>query len=242
MITTMNSVTGRLLCVILAVGIFACKNDIISSSIINESAFTESQSGWQLNVVDYDTLTGRDSLKLNSQIASFPSPLPTSGKALMVRSNNYGPSLFTFLTKKITGLQPGQTYAFHLEADLITRYPKNDSAIFVVSPESTLFLKAAVTNNQPQVKLNGAKVGLNLDKGTFGQPGNDFMLISESSFPTDTVYTIKQFKNTDDSFILTPDSEGNVWVCIGTETAFKGQTQVYYDQIKINIQARDSND
>jgi hypothetical protein len=238
----MRAVTGIIFGVMLGIGLLSCNNDIISNSLINESSFTESQSGWQINVADYDTVIGKDSLKLTSQIAAFPSPLPISGKALLVRSNNYGPSLFTFLTKKITGLQPEQTYSVQLEADLITRFPRNDSAVFVVSPETALFLKSAVTNQAPEVKVNGSKIVLNLDKGALGLPGKDFKMLSENTFPTDTVYSMKQFKTANDFFTVTPDEQGNIWICIGTETAFKGQTVVYYERIKINIKEKETND
>src|SRR5690606_10487248 len=117
MTRTMKKAKGLIYVFLLSAGIYSCNYDIISSSYINESSFTESAGGWLVNVVDYDTATGKDSLKVSAQVASFPSPLSTSGKALLVRSSNYGPSLFTFLTKQITGLEPDRPYAFQVETD-----------------------------------------------------------------------------------------------------------------------------
>lgn len=238
----MKYVTGMIYGILLATVLISCNNDIISSAFINESSFTESQNGWVVSAVDYDTLAGRDSLKLSSQIASFPSPLPLEGKALLIRSTNIDSSLFTFITKKIIGLQTGQSYAINLEADLILRYPQDDSLDFITTSDTRIFLKAAVANVGPEISVIDAKTHLNLDKGKLGESGDDFIVLTDQVFPNNIVYKSHSIKSTGNILTTKPDANGNIWVYLGTETAFKGQTQVYYDRIKITIEAIEQND
>jgi hypothetical protein len=75
---------------------------------------------------------------------------------------------------------------------------------------------------------------MNIDKGNQSVPGVDMGTIGHIGVSdTTTQFTLINRNNTTNLFTIRTDANGEVWVCIGTDSGFEGRTTLYYDQITL---------
>lgn len=217
-------------------GLIACNDTVIDGALVNESSFNESASGWETGLTDFDTTTTLSSFALSGRVSAYPSPLPATGKGLLVSSTNQRDTLFTFITKKITGLNPASSYSIRLATTVIARLPQDDSLQFINNPTTKLYIKGAVSNQPPLNFLVGSKARLNLHTGLLGSDGRDFKLLIPQALPLTEVYQTYPVPSEGGTFRIVPNQQGEIWVTLGSQTEFKGITKLYYDDIKITIE------
>jgi hypothetical protein len=77
---------------------------------------------------------------------------------------------------------------------------------------------------------------MNIDKGNQSIPGVDMDTIGHIGVSdTTTKFTLINRNNTARLFTITTDSNGEVWVCIGTDSGFEGRTTLYYNKITLTF-------
>ena len=77
---------------------------------------------------------------------------------------------------------------------------------------------------------------MNIDKGNQKVPGVDMDTIGHIGVSdTTTEFTLINRKNTPKLFTIKTDVNGEVWVCIGTDSGFEGRSTLYYNQITLTF-------
>jgi hypothetical protein len=77
---------------------------------------------------------------------------------------------------------------------------------------------------------------MNLDKGNQQIGGNDMKKIGDFSNGTDLyTYKLKTLK-TISPLNIKSNSNGEIWLIIGTDSGFESTTTIYYNLIKVNIE------
>ena len=77
---------------------------------------------------------------------------------------------------------------------------------------------------------------MNIDKGIQANPGADMDTVGHVGVDdTTTVYALNTNTNLTHPFTVTSDSNGELWVIVGTDSGFEATTALYYNQINIRL-------
>lgn len=221
---------------LLGVSLWSCDQDKDVSGMKSvDSDFETTTDGWSVGFAEYSVEQDSTIFEFNSRVAALPAPLDTTKKALRVQSHNRSDDVFMFLKKKVTGLDPNRTYKVTYEIDLGTNYP-NGSVGIGGSPAESVYLKAGASPNEPVRKLVDGFYGVTIDKGQQATGGKEMPVLGNVSNGVDsTVYKLVQRSNTEAPVSVKPNAQGEIWLCVGTDSGFEGLTVLYYDRIKVTI-------
>jgi len=195
--------------------------------------FTTGYEGWIGDFADYP-ITDSVSYELKYNRTTLPSPLNTSKYALKIKGNNHSDDLFMFIKRKVTGLLPNTTYQLLIEVEFASNAPTNASGVGG-SPGEGVVMKVGATIIEPLKIIDASEnYRMNIDKGGQMDTGVDMDTIGHIGVTdTTTVFTLIKRSNTARLFTIKTNSKGEVWVCIGTESAFEAVTTLYYNEIKL---------
>jgi hypothetical protein len=144
-----------------------------------------------------------------------------------------------FIKRKITGLNPNSSYQMRVEISFASNAPTNAVGVGG-APGEGVVLKVGATIVEP-LKIVSAIPGdnsyrMNINKGAQRNPGPDMDTIGHIGVSDTTrAYTLINRSNAGHLFNFTTDSNGDLWVCIGTESGFEAKTTLYYNQITLTF-------
>ena len=196
--------------------------------------FSGGANGWAGDFADYP-VGEAGSYELKFEVSTLPEPLPENEAALMLSGTNMSDDLFMFLKKKLTGLKADATYNITFTIEFASDVPDGQSGIGG-SPGESVFIKAGATQLEPAtVKDDMDYYRMNIDKGNQANDGEDMKVLGDFSNDTDQeVYTLKTVTN-ENPITATADSNGELWIIIGTDSGFEGNTTVYYNVIGVEL-------
>ena len=196
--------------------------------------FTTGYQGWAGDFSDYPVT---DSLfyELEFTRTTLPAPLSTCKHALKISGNNHSDDLFMFIKRKISGLLPNTTYQLLIDVEFASNAPTNASGVGG-APGEGVTMKAGATLIEP-LKINSDGFYLmNIDKSNQTQPGADMDTIGHVGVnDTTTAFALINRTNASHPFQIATDANGEVWVCIGTDSGFEATTTLYYNQIDLTF-------
>lgn len=206
--------------------------------------FSQDQQEWIHGFADYEIGTD-DLFEFDFQWTGLPLPLDVNQKSLYISGKNISDDLFMYLKRKITGLLPHTTYELIFDVEFASIYPTNAFGAGG-APGEAVMMKAGAVLFEPDILPDTIYMGtpsnpywmMNLDKSNQINPGTDMDTIGHVGVSdTTTVYTLKTNTNAGRPFLITTDSTGEVWICIGTDSGFESTTALYYNRIKIDFNA-----
>lgn len=221
----------------LVVSMSACDDngEIIRSGIIIESDFEQNTNNWEADLAEYSTATDTSIIEFRSGRTPLPEPLDKKRSAFMLQSHNRSDDMFMFLKRKVNGLKANQTYTVVFNIDLGTSYPANGIGAGG-SPGSSVYLKAGASTIEPAKKLEDGFYHFNLDKGAQSQEGKDFLILGNIANGLEKEdYKIVQRDNMAKPLEVKANANGEIWLCVGTDSGYEGLTRLYYDKIKTTI-------
>jgi hypothetical protein len=210
--------------------------------------FSQDSQEWGHGFAEY--WVGADSLfELDFQWTSLPAPLDTNQKSLFISGKNISDDLFMFLKRKISGLQPNTTYEIIFEVEFASKYPTN--AVGVGGPPGEgVTMKAGAVLYEPDRYADTINMGtpsnpywlMNLDKSNQIGAGTDMDTIGHVGVTdSTTVYALKTNSNAGRPFTITTDTNGEVWICVGTDSGFEATTSLYYNTITVSFHSVSTN-
>lgn len=223
-----------ILSIVWLTGLYACNNDAKLNGIITvDSRFDTDTSGWTGGFAGHSALI-KDTFDIEFSRAHMPAPLDTTKFGLRMLSDNADNEMFMFLKKRITGLKSNTDYHITFDVNMVTQYP--DAAEVVGSPGSTVYLKAGASANEPIVKVENTIYKINIDKGTEATGGTQMVTLGNVANGANTfVYRMISRSGSDNPLIVRTNDQGQLWLCVGTDTKYEGLTILYYDQIKATL-------
>lgn len=156
--------------------------------------------------------------------------------SMRVSGRNHGNGLFMYLYRKIDGLEPETTYQLSYMVELASNTPRN-SVGTGGSPGASVYLKAGAVAQNPykiQEKTQNAlyrRTGF--DEGSQAEPGDD--MISLGNIGTE----LSEFKysmikrSASNQQTVTTGKNGELWLVVGTESAYEGVTTLFYTSVKV---------
>ncbi|MBE9461187.1 hypothetical protein ACFP1I_20375 [Dyadobacter subterraneus] len=212
---------------IMTVFLVACKggNDTLPIKFF-ESTFQQNAEDWTGDVALFKN-GQQDTIAFNIKQGKIPGATDSTSRGLGVSGKNIGDSLFLFIKKKITGLDPALTYKVAYEINIGTNYPDT-----VGSAGRRIFIKAGASPNEPVKELAGNYYKTNLGLGALSKSGSEMMYLGTAGNGLDSVaYRSIVRTNANLAVEVKPNADGEIWLCVGAETSYKGLIQLYYDRI-----------
>lgn len=199
--------------------------------------FKDSQDEWTGDFTGYPA-TEQDSIAYNLQFAytELPANLGTS-KSIMLSGYNYNDSLFMFIKRKVSGLYPETEYTMAFDIEFASNAPAGAIGANGAPGEGVL-LKAGASAPEPKKIVEGDECVLNIDKGESVAQGNDMFVLGDIAVaPNTTDFTlITRSSSVYNGYNIAPftarsNSKGELWLIVGTDSAYNGPTTVYYTRI-----------
>ena len=199
---------------------------------------SDGTQGWTTGASDYpiDTLGG--AVNFESGIASVPNSL-NGGSGLRVAGNDPKSDLFLFIKQQFGPLQANRTYQLVFDLALVTQNLGTDT--LTVNDNVDLALKLGSSIEEPLVEeiTDSTLLGypafiLNIDKGNGSQGGEnlDFTgLVRIGTAPEEA----SQLIEVSYTMIGTTDSNGFLWVTIGTDSQTGIPHAVFYEGLTIEF-------
>lgn len=201
--------------------------------------FQNGLENWEGGFADYP-FGEEDFYNLQVNHAQLPEPLDSQSGSLNIRGDNRSDDLFMFIKRKVTGLEANATYALQMNIEIASNAPANSIGAGG-SPGSSVYLKAGATTAEPLPLLKneaGYENGfyrMNIDIGNQSQEGSDMKVIGNIGHDgEDFVYQIIE-RFLENNFTVQTNSNGELWIIIGTDSGFEGTTSLYYNRIEVTL-------
>jgi len=211
----------------------------VGKEISIPSKFNGNTDGWMGGFADYPDRE-KTIYKLKYAIKPLPKELNIKSNALFLSGVNRSDDLFMFVKKnfhKSTKLKPNTTYSVTLDFGIATNV---SSGLVGVggAPGESVYVKAGVTTHEPKSELN--KQGfylMNMDKGNQSEDGKNSLLLGNLAKPNsdDDRYALKTFTNKNRPFIVKTNAKADLWLMIGTDSGFEGETSIYIPHVNVKI-------
>ena len=203
------------------------------------SDFASGPEGWSAGFTDY-ALTLAD-LGLSSGMRPMPENLCVNNTGYYIQGSNRSDDLFMFLTRRLTAqnqIKPNTNYFLEYEIQFASDAPSG--AIGIGGPPGeAVFVKAGASSIQPIALIdNAGEVSINIDKGNQSQGGQDVGVAGNVANgrspekPTEYVLLTLTYQHPTP---ITADANGNIWLIVGTDSGFEGQTALYYTKINVKL-------
>lgn len=227
---------------ILVVGIIAlvsCSKDQEISVLSVSYLFNESDQDWTGDFADYpegDSITYQ--LVIKHDTIPTGTNVESKTRGLLVSGENLNDDLFMFIKKKISGLRPNTQYEVLFNAKFASIAPTD---VVINPPGESVILKVGATVLEPKKVLDAGVYRMNIDKGNQEEEGSDMINIGHVGVGATTkkFTVITRNNSSSNSFIMTTDATGEVWLVIGADSGFEGTTMLYYTQVDVAFNAVD---
>lgn len=232
----MHSIRPILLSVLVASGLWvSCSEDPIDPSepLTARVDFSTGQHGWTAGFADYP-VADEAIYNLQSDYRTLPAPLDTSQRALFISGVNRSDDLFMYWKGQIVGLSPGTRYRASFEVEFATNVPSGCVGVGG-SPGESVWIKAGATDIEPESVLVDGFYLMNIDKGNQSTSGENAVVLGDiaTSQPCgggEPQWELKQLVGTE-TLTFTADSDGRVWLLVGSDSGFESITSLYYTRI-----------
>ena len=196
--------------------------------------FDEHTENWHGGFSDFPAGEA-NRFELKFKHTTLPAPLDTTEGALMISGTNLSDDLFMYVHHRTEDLIPNSTYNVYFDVTLASD-AADESVGIGGSPATSVYLKAGVVNFKPDTTVGDQNYyWLNLDKGNQSQDGDNMINIGNVANGTDKFEYALIERGNDTPFTFNTGPEGQAWILIGTDSGFEGNTELYYDRIKITM-------
>lgn len=219
--------------------LFGCSPSDDTPKILVQSAsfdFNKSVDGWIADVTDFPaTLDDTATFELTVAHTDLPSSFGQR-KGLMLSLDSENSNLFMFVKRKISGLVPNTLYNIVFEVELATNahldgYDASGSA------SNNLYLKAGAASIEPAREVSSNDYVLNIDKGKPNQHGTNAILLGNIATPPSLNEYVLITRSNDlvngPDFIARTNSEGELWIFVGTDSQYQGPVTVYFTKVNL---------
>lgn len=206
--------------------------------------FRDGALGWEAGFADYPPATDKDDLyQLRADIRSLPAELGVSGTGFFIQGANRSDDLFMFIKRRLdssNGIVAGQTYQVNFT---IVFASATQSGCIGAGGAPDVALKVGATPAEPLAILDNSPMfgWLRMNVGKGGQPYGDLAASSTSSTAngipcgSQPPKYISIQRNHQHTYLVNANSRGEIWLLLGTDSAFEGTTNLYYQRIDVTL-------
>lgn len=191
-----------------------------------DSTFETGVDEWSGDVALYKP-DQENSVRFGLKQELLPDALKSKLHGLKLEGTNPGDSLFLFIKKKITNLDPAKIYKVAYQIDLASNLPDT-----VAGAGRIVYLKAGASAEEPKKILINDRYSVSIKKGALGKSGSEMLLLGNVANGLDSTYYRAVSRNNANLAVqVKPSATGEIWLCVGVNTVFKGNIALYFDRI-----------
>jgi hypothetical protein len=197
-------------------------------------SFAVDTEGWSGGFSDY-TQYDEAIYELSFTHTTLPSPLNENDGAVRISGNNHSDDLFMFMKTKIRELDANTTYEVKFTVEFASNAADNMVGIGGAPGESVVLKAGASTVEPKAVADESGYLHMNIDKGNQTGSGVNMSVIGNFANGSDlNEYKLKTLRSTDPVYV-TADTNGTVWLIVGTDSGFEGITTIFYNQVTVDL-------
>jgi hypothetical protein len=204
--------------------------------------FSTGSQGWLPDFTDYPLeIADLDRL---AEIRKLPKEVHNAGNGYYLQGDNHSDDLFMYLKKPLVatdGIQPNQAYDITFRIEFASNAPEACSGIGG-APGESVYLKLGASTVEPVPILENFNVLINVDKGFQSASGRDAQVVSNIANGLHTPCDQPQLwryvllrRSLHFPHPVKSDSNGALWIFLGTDSGFEGLTGVYYHKIAATL-------
>ena len=195
--------------------------------------FSDGRQGWTAGFADSTTdVINRE--KVVFKLKKLPKNLGERRKVLFIGGTNQTDDLFMFIKRQLTGLRPDTIYSLQFDVQIASNAPTGCVGAGG-APGDSVYFKVGASPIEPVADPQTTL--LNIDKGNQSQGGKDVITIGTIATTGPncdlSTYEFKTLGTDGAKFQAKTDASGNIWVLLGTDSAFESRTELFYSKIKI---------
>ena len=197
--------------------------------------FDRDAEGWTVGFADLPVDYDQSIYELEHGHRPLPDGLEGSG--IYVQGHNRSDDLFMYLTRRVDGLRPNTAYDVSVSIDLAANVPAGSFGIGG-SPGESVYVKAGASTIEPVAEEDSSRyLRMNIDKGNQSNGGESMVVLGNvaNREVVNEEYRIKTLDNVDLPLIVATDSEGAIWLIVGTDSGFEGLSRLYYASISYTL-------
>ena len=200
---------------------------------------TGSSQGWEFGIADIplDT-TGLDTIGFEASVVAIPNSL-SGGTGIRLAANDPRKDVFLYIKERFGPLRPSTSYTIFFSMSMIV---ENLIDTTLLDQSLDLFLKVGVSREEPIAveTMDSTQLGypgytLNLDKGNGNVDGEDFLSVGAIPIPEIPGAPSEVLEPPVFNIQATTDSDGFLWICIGTDSQSGIRHAVYYEGLLIDF-------
>lgn len=197
--------------------------------------FNQGLHDWDAGFADFPS-DPKDSVEFQLK-AGYSEPVDSklTKRSLMLSGNNKNNDLFMYVKKKIDGLQPDSDYTLTFGVELAS-----DLNAALSSAGGAVYLKVGASDIEPRSVIDGGQYVMNIDKGDQAAAGEDMISLGDIyAEGNGASYTLVSRNNTmsNSRYVARTNSNGELWLIIGTDSSLGGFTTFYYTRINVVFSA-----
>lgn len=214
-------------------GVYGCSKQIDPLPIqFIESTFEMDTNGW-IGDVAYYKAEQITEMNFKAVQATLPEESTTSefSNGLYLSANNLNDSIFIYIKKKISDLDTAKIYKVAYEINLST--PLADT---VASPGRISYIKAGASTQEPVSTLKNQWLIPTIMHGTTNTGGKEMRLLGNLGNGLDST-AFKNIIRTNPNIAIEvkPSPAGEIWLCVGISSRYKGSIPLYFQRIFVAI-------
>jgi len=206
---------------------------------------SESKGEWQLGFADYPVGEEQQWELTGEENSEFTLASGETGKGYYLHSYNRSDDTQMYITRKISGLEPGKHYQAYFDMQLASNV--NDQCAGIGGAPHAVTVKASLSVNKPTASLDHLDTyRLNIDVGQQTQGGLDGQAIGDIGVaslddcdPSSSIYGLKNYDNSGNVFEVTADDKGELWLTLLTDSGFEGPTSLYFTKAMVTFKESD---
>lgn len=226
--------------VIGSVGLAACDDTTgpgTPGEVVLDFDFGAGLHGWEANFADYPE--GEEAKhELEAGHAPLPAPLDANRKGYRLSGRNESDDLLMYITRAVTGLEPGATYTIRHEVEFATNAPTGCAGVGGSKGES-VYVKAGGAPIAPQRTVDDVgHYRLAWEIGNQAEEGPHALTLGTIAGPStdcfNEAYSLKSLGSSA-PIALQADGEGRLWLFVGIDSGFESTTTIYVTRVKTRI-------
>ena len=212
-----------------------------SSTLSISFDFRNGSLGWQGGFADYPPANDDGIYMLRAEMRDLPSELGVSGTGFYFQGKNHSDDLFMFMKRRLApsdGLVAGQAY--WLDFKVVLASNAQDCGGVGGPPGFGVVVKVGGAPAEPRTLFDGLKIlRLNVDKWNQLQSGIHASVAGDiwNGLPCNhnsTPYVSIERTHRHVAPVLA-NSDGELWLLVGTDSGFEGLTGLYYQRIDVRL-------
>ncbi len=217
---------------------------VVAQTIEFDYDFHRGTLGWTAGFADYPPNIGTG-YELDARLRYMPRKLTRLPKrGFYLQGHNRSDDLFMFLKRRLTsgdGIVAGQTYRIEYVITLASNAASGCVGIGG-APGESVFLKAGASPIEPLAVLqSNGYLRMNVDIGNQSQGGTAASaagnvangIACEQASPYYPFAIIQRAHQHTTN--VTANTNGEVWLLVGTDSGFEGLTRLYYQSIRVKL-------